>query len=85
MRIRRALTASAQAISPARKQAGFCRDCGRNCFDLSRAGISHQAGGSLSRKRCNECMAQNRTGYFCSGCGCSGKALMANCGDCGHP
>ena len=65
------------------QRAGFCGDCGRNCFDLSRAGISRQAGGS--RKRCNECVAQNRTGYFCSGCGSSGKAPMADCRHCGHP
>ena len=71
-------------IARARVQAGFCGDCGRNCFDLSRAGISRESGGPLSRKRCNECVAQNRTGFFCSGCGRSGKAPMANCRHCGH-
>jgi predicted phage terminase large subunit-like protein len=75
----------ASDIARARVQAGFCGDCGRNCFDLSRAGISNQAGGPLSRKSCNECMAQNRTGYFCSVCGSSGKAPMANCRQCRDP
>ena len=73
----------ASDIARARRQAGFCGDCGRNCFDLSSAGISRQAGGS--RKRCNECVAQNRTGCFCSGCGSSGKAPRADCRHCGHP
>jgi len=71
-------------IARARMQAGFCGDCGRNCFDLSRAGISHESGGPLSRKRCNDCRAENRTGFFCSGCGATGKAPMANCRRCGH-
>ena len=76
---------NASDIARARIQAGFCADCGRNCFELSRAGISHEAGGPLSRQRCNECKAQNRTGSFCSGCGRSGKAPRADCRYCGHP
>ena len=76
---------NASDIARARIQAGFCADCGRNCFGLSRAGISHEAGGPLSRKRCKECKAENRTGSFCSGCGRSGKAPRADCRYCGHP
>jgi predicted phage terminase large subunit-like protein len=70
-------------LARARMQAGFCADCGRNCYDLSRAGITHEPSGPSSR--CKECVVLNRTGFFCSGCGRSGKAPRADCRYCGHP
>jgi hypothetical protein len=72
----------ASDIAKARGEAGFCCDCGRNCYDLSRAGITHEPSGPWSR--CKECVVLNRTGSFCSGCGKPGKAPMADCRYCGH-
>jgi len=70
-------------LHKARMESGFCGDCGRNCYDLSRAGIPHERVGP-SRNRCKECVVKDRTGYFCSVCGEPGKAPMANCRNCGH-